>query len=78
MVSFIENICAPVKLVVTLFADQVKMKLMSQLIKRVSTVLQKLLKYFIGAALVKMSSRVFPVIFTLNLNSLESVIVAFG
>ena len=69
-------------MVVTLFADEVKKKLISQLITGVSTVLQRLLKYFNGAAvsksLVIMSSEVFPVIFTLNLNSSESVIVGFG
>ena len=52
--------------------DQVKMRLISQLIKGISRVLQKLLKYFdyttILTSFVLLAARVFPVIFSLDLN----------
>ena len=52
--------------------DQVKMRLISQLIKGISRVLQKLLKYFddtaILASFVLLAAGVFPVIFSLDLN----------
>ena len=67
---------------ITKFADHIRIKLISQLNKGVSSVLQKLLKHFNGAvaskSLVLTSSGVFPVIFTLNLKGSESVTVAFG
>ena len=56
---------------VTQFAEQVRMKLISQLINGISGVLQKLLKYFnftiISSSFIK-SAPVSPVIFCLNLN----------
>ena len=62
--------------------DQDKIRLISQLIKGISRVLQKLLKYFNGTAVltsfVLPSSGVFPVIFNLDLSDLESVKVTFG
>ena len=61
---------------------QDKIRLISQLIKGISRVLQKLLKYFNGTAIltsfVLPSSGVFPVIFNLDLSDLESVKVTFG
>ena len=52
--------------------DQVKMRLISQLIKGISRVLQKLLKYFdytaILTSFVLLAAGVFPVIFSLDLN----------
>ena len=62
--------------------DQDKIRLISQLIKGISRVLQKLLKYFNGTAVLKSfvlpSSGVFPVIFNLDLSDSESVKVTFG
>ena len=47
-VSVIENLSAPVELVITQVDDHVKIRLTSQLINDVSRVIQKLLKYFNG------------------------------
>ena len=62
--------------------DQVRIKLISQLIKGISRVLQKLLKYFSGTALltsfVLAASDVLYANFALNLNDSESAIIAFG
>ena len=62
----------------TQFEDHVKIRSTSQLIKSISRVLQKLLKYFSGTIFstfsVSPSSLVLPVIFVLNLN--ESVPLA--
>ena len=56
---------------ITNFSDQVKMKLVSQLIKGISRVLQKLLKYFnctiLSTSFLPLAA-VLPVIFCLNLN----------
>ena len=53
------------------------MRLISQLIKGISRVLQKLLKYFngtiISTSFVLPSAGVFPIIFILDLNDLEAV-----
>ena len=58
------------------------MRLISQLIKDISRVLQKLLKYFNDTAILTSVSLpatwVFPVIFLLNLNDLEFVKISFG
>ena len=76
------DIPAPVKLIVTQFADQVRKRLISQLVKSISRVQQKLLNYFNGTAtstsFVLPAAGVFPVILTLNLNDSESVPVEFG
>ena len=58
------------------------MILISQLIKCISRVLQKLLKYINGTAVltsfVLPAAGVFPVILILNLNDSESTILSFG
>ena len=58
------------------------MRLTSQLINGISRVHQKLLKYFNGTIIstffVFLSARVFPVIFTLDLNDSESVMLPLG
>ena len=63
---------------ITQFSDQVKIRLTSQLIKGISKVLQKLVKYFNGTIILTLfispSSSVWVVIFTLKLN--ESVVLA--
>ena len=57
--------------------DHVRVRLISQLIKSILRVLQKLLNHFNGTAsatpFVLPSSGVFPAIFTLDLNDSESV-----
>ena len=62
----------------TQFADHVKISSTSQLIKGISKVVQKLLKYFNGTIIstscILPSSQVWPVIFVLKLN--ESVALA--
>ena len=58
------------------------MRLISQLIKGISRVLQKLLKYFNDTAILTFfvfpSAVVFPVILILELNDLELTIAAVG
>ena len=72
----------PVELVIAQSLDQVKIRLTSQLINGISGVLQKLLKYFNGTinlpSSVFLSFRVFPVIFTLDLNDSEFAKLLFG
>ena len=61
--------------------DQVRIKIISQLIKGISRVLQKLLKYFNGTAILTLIIRgllVFPRNFDLDLNVLDLVILSFG
>ena len=63
--------------------DHVKIRLASQLIKGISRVLQKLLKYFSGTIISTSFSLllllgVFPVIFILDLNDSESSILSSG
>ena len=62
--------------------DHVKIRLISQLIKGIVRVLQKLLKHFTGNAIsisfAFTSAGVFPVILTLKMNDSEFGIVAFG
>ena len=71
-VSVILNFVFPVAVEITQFSDQVKMRLISQLINGISGVLQKLLKYFKGTAIstsfVFPAAGVFPVILILYLN----------
>ena len=80
-VSFISNFPSPVELVITQSLDQVKIRLTSQLIKRISRVLQKLLKYFhgtiISTSFVFPSAGVYPVIFILDLNDSEFAIICY-
>ena len=58
------------------------MRLISQLIKGISRVPQKLLKYFNGTAILTsfllLASGNFPVILILNLNDSEFVKISFG
>ena len=51
MVSATANFVSPVAEEITQSLDQVRLTLVSQLIKGISQVLQKLLKYFNGAAI---------------------------
>ena len=71
----------PVELVITQVDDHVKKRVTSQLIDRISRVLQKLLKYFndkiILASFALPPAGVFPVIFILNLNDSESAKLSF-
>ena len=64
------------------FLDQVKSRLISQLINGISRVLQELLKYFNGTAIltffVLLEEGVFPVILDLYLNDSECAIFSFG
>ena len=81
-VSVIANFPSPVELVITQSLDHVNTRLTSQLINGISSVLQKLLKYFSGTItstfFVLPLSGFFPVIFTLDLNDLESVKLSYG
>ena len=64
--SVIFNFVSPVVEEITQSLDQVKMRLTSHLINSISTVLQKLLKYFNGTAFstffVLSATGIFPVI----------------
>ena len=66
----------------TQFSDKISMKNVSQLISGISSVLQKLTRYFNRAAISTFSilpaAIVLPVIFPLNLNDPVSVIVPIG
>ena len=76
------NFSSPVELVIIQSLDQVKIKLTSQFLNGISSVLQKLLNYFngtiISTSFVLLSSGVFPVIFTLDLNVSEFVKISLG
>ena len=67
---------------ITQFSDQAVMRLISQLIKSTSRVLQKLLKYFNGTAIltsfVLLISRALPVFLALKLNDSDFAKVAFA
>ena len=67
---------------ITQFSDQVKMRLISQLNKDISRVLQKLLEYFndtsILTSFLLLALGDFPVILTLNLNDSSFTILSFG
>ena len=80
--SVILNFPSPVELVITQSLDQVKIRLTSQLINGISSVLQKLLKYFngtiISTSFVLSSAGVFPVIFILALNDSDLTKLLFG
>ena len=81
-VSAISNFPTPVELVITQVDDHVKMRLISQLINGISRVLQKLLKYFngtiISTSFVLPAAGVFPVIFILDLNDSDCVMLSLG
>ena len=72
----------PVKLVITQVDEQVKIRLTSQLIKVISSVFQKLHKYFndtaIWTSFVLLLAGFFPVTFTSNLNDSEFSKVSFS
>ena len=76
------NVPAPVELVTTQVDDHDRIRIISHLIKGISRVLQKLLKYFNATAIltsfVLATSGGFPVIFTLDLNDSDSVKLLFG
>ena len=76
------NVPAPKELVITQVDDHIKIKLTSQLIKGISRVLKKLLKYFnrtiISTSFSLPAAGVFPVTFILDLNDLESAKLSFG
>ena len=76
MVSVIANVPTAVESVMTQVDDHVRMRLISQLIRGISRVLQNLLKYFNGTTILTSfvsfyhlpAALVFPVVFTLYLN----------
>ena len=75
--SVIARVVALLPSQITQFADQVRIRLISQLIKGISRVLQKLLSYFNGTAIFAFILPALLVLFKnfdLNLNDLESVI----
>ena len=66
---------------ITQFADQVTIRLISQLIKSISRVLQKLLNYFNGTANFSSIMRTLLVLskkFNLYFNDSDSIITLFG
>ena len=79
--SVIANSVASVAEEIAQFLDQVKIRLISQLIHDILRAIQKLLKYFNGTDISKYfvlrSSGVFPVILILDLNDSDSVILSF-
>ena len=79
--SVIVNSVASVAEEITQFLDQVKIRIISQLIHDILRAIQKLLKYFNGTDISKYfvlrSSGVFPVILILDLNDSDSVILSF-
>ena len=79
--SVIANSVASVAEKITQFLDQVKIRLISQLINNILRAIQKLLKYFNGTDTSKYfvlrSSGVFPVTLILDLNDSDSVILSF-
>ena len=80
--SVIASFVSPVAEEIIQSSDQVRMRLISQLIKGISRVLQKLLKYFngtdISTSVVLPAAPVFPVIFSLGLSNSEFSKVVFG
>ena len=81
-VLVISNVPIPEELVITQVDDHVKIKLTLQLIKGISRVLQKLLRYFNGTIISTSFSlpgaEVFPVIFILDLNNFKFSKLSFG
>ena len=75
------NLPSPVELVITQVDDHVKKRLTSQLIKGISRVLQKLLKYFNGiiilTSFILPPAGAFSIIFTLDLNYSEFAKLSF-
>ena len=81
-VFIITSVTASVELVMTQLIDQVKMRFILQLIRGISRVLQKILKYFNSTAI--STSFVLPVlgvllfILAFNLNDSESSMLFYG
>ena len=77
-VSVSVNFSSPVKFVMTQCDNQVRMRLISKLVKAISRVFQKLLKFFndnaISTSFVSLLSGVFPVFLILDLNDSKFVI----
>ena len=73
---FIVNVSAPIELEVTQFADQVRMRLISQVIKGISRVPQNYLSILILLLFQHLlyAAGFFPVILTLGMNDLEVTI----
>ena len=78
----ITNFLASIAAETTPSADQVRMRLILQLISGISRLIQKLLKYFNGTAISTSFTfplfGLFPLISVLNLNYSESVIIEYG
>ena len=80
--SVIENFFFPATEKITQFSGQVKMRLIWQLIKRILKLIQKLLNYFNGTAI--LTSLVLPaaafclIILILTLSDSEFTILSFG
>ena len=81
-VSVILNLVSAVAEEITQDSDHVKIRLTSQLINGISRVLQKLLKYFngtiISTSFVLPAAGVFPVVFILDLNDSDCVMLSLG
>ena len=81
-VSVISNSVIPTAEEITHFLDQVKLRLISKLINGFSRVLQKLLKYFNGTAVLSYfvlpAAGVFPVILILYFKDSDCVTLSFG
>ena len=74
------NFVAPVAAEITQSSDQVRIRLISQLIRNISRVLQKLLQYFDGTSISYLNLPpvvLLTVIFAINLKDSESVILSF-
>ena len=80
--SVILNFASPVAEEITKVDDHVKIRLTSQLINASSGVLQKLVKYFngtiISTSFVLPAAGVFAVIFILDLNYSDCVMLSLG
>ena len=81
-VSVILNLVSAVAEEITQDGDHVKIRLTSQLINGTPRVLQKFLKYFngtiISTSFVLHAAGVFPVIFILDLNNSDCVMLSLG
>ena len=70
---FIANVFPPIQAVITQFSYDVNIRFISELIRSISRVFQKLLKYFniiaISTSLVLTVAGVIPLVLALNLNN---------
>ena len=80
--SVILNFVSPVAEEMIQVDDHIKIRLTSQLINSISGVLQKLLKYFNGTIIltsfVLPAAGFFPVIFILDLNDSDCIMLSLG